>query len=86
MVTHKSETYDADGLEYTGAEDSEAFVGIAFKVGRDMRALDKNGRNDDDHAYERKPRCAGEFVDVAIEREWIRDANRAEGDDELTFG
>ena len=83
MVAHEREADHADGLEDPRAEHGEPLVGIALELRSDVRALDEHGGDDDDHADEGEPRRARELGDVTVERERVRDADRAEGDHEL---
>ncbi|KIP10864.1 hypothetical protein PHLGIDRAFT_184043 [Phlebiopsis gigantea 11061_1 CR5-6] len=83
VVADEREADHADGLEQPGAEHGEPLRRVALQVGRDVRALDEHRRHDDHHADEREPRRARELVDVAVEREGVRDAYRAQRNDEL---
>lgn len=86
MVAHEREADHADGLEDARAEDREALRGVALELVRDVRALDEHGGDDDQHADEGQPRGARELRDVAVERERVGEAQRAERDDELPVG
>ena len=83
VVADEREADDADGLEDAAAEECEACARVAFELRVDVRAFDEDGEDDDDHADEREARRPRELVDVAVERERVRDADRAEGDHEL---
>lgn len=48
-----------------------------------MRSFNENGRDNNEHANKSKTRSTREFVDVAVEGEWVRYTDCAESDDEL---
>ena len=85
-MAHKRETDHANGLEDAWTGDGVAFGRVAFEFGGYGGAFDEDGENDDDHADEREARRPRELVDVAVERERVRDADGAESDHELTIG
>ena len=83
VVAHIREADHAYRLHDPGLYDREPLLGVALEVGRDVRALDEHGGDDDDHPDQREPGRARELVDVAVQGERVGDADRAERDDEL---
>ena len=66
-MAYKCKADNSNCLHNAWLEDRKALLWIALEFGWNVLALDENAPNDDDHAYERKARCAGEFVNVPIE-------------------
>lgn len=86
VVAHKREANHADCLEDPISEHGEARARVALQFWGDVGSLDEHGSHDNEHADECQSGCAGELVDVAVEGKRVRDADSAEGDDELALG
>lgn len=78
VVAHEREADHADRVKYPRADDAPPRARGAAQVGVDARAFDEHGRDDDNHGEERKGRRACELVDVAVEREGERHAERGQ--------
>lgn len=83
MMAHKRKANNPNRLKNPGLDPREPFTRVPFEVWGDVRALDEDGGDDDEHADEGEGGCAGELVDVAVEGERVGDGDGAEGDDEL---
>jgi hypothetical protein len=86
MMAYKRKADHPNRLEDPRVNYREPFTGVTFQFWWDVWALDDNGYDDYEHADEGKPGCAGQFMDVAVERERIRDAYCAKRYYELTIG
>ncbi len=57
--------------------------GSPLKFWRDVRTLYEDGADDDQHPDECESRSTGQLVNVTVQGQRVRDAERAEADNEL---
>lgn len=85
-MADKRETDNTDCLEESRPQERKPLARISFEFRCHLGPFDEYGGNDDEHADEREAGGSRKFMDVAVERERVGDANGAESDDELAVG
>ena len=85
-MAYESKTDNPDGLKYSRRNDREPFGCITFQIRGDMGTFNEDGDDNYYHAYKREARSARQFMDVAVERKRVGDADCTESNNELAIG